>query len=509
MWGIMGKLSQIVLLALLLFQLPGALRAQDSKAVLDAASTAIGAANLKSIQVSGRGFDYLFGQAYDGDSPWPRFNVSSFKLTIDYTVPAIRDERTRSQAQSPPLGGGNQPITEQRQVWLLSGNYAWNQGVRGAATPSGLERDLRTAVEARQTQILLTPQGFLQAAQLNNATVTTRTVGESRKTVVSFTAPNKVKLEGTLNEQDLVERIEIWLDTPVLGDTLFEAVFSDYKDFGGVKFPTHIIQREAGYPVLDVNITDVKPNAAEPIEVPDNIKEAKSRTVPEIKPVKIAEGTWIIPGEDYHASKSIAVEFRDYILVVEAPDSEERSIAVIDAVKKTIPNKPIKYIVNTHTHFDHSGGLRTYAAEGATIVTWNGNIPYYEEVWANPHTIHPDRLAKSGRKPIFEGLTGNRIFSDGSQEVVVYHHSGNYHNPGMLLIFLPKAKALIEADSVNPQVNPNEPPTAIPNLVQFYSVVQHLGLDVDQIIPIHGRTVTLDEVRKDVDAYKDSQLWQQ
>jgi glyoxylase-like metal-dependent hydrolase (beta-lactamase superfamily II) len=504
----MGRIIRKTLLAALAC-LPGVLYAQDAKTVLDAASTAIGATGLNSFQVSGRGFDYLFGQAYDGDSAWPRFNVSRYKLTIDYTVPAIREERTRSQAQNPPLGGGDQPINEQRQVWALSGNYAWNLNAQGTATPSGLERDLRTAVESRQTQILLTPQGFIKAAQTANATVATKTVGSVKKTVISFTAPNKVKLEGTLNEQNLVERIETWFDTPVLGDTLFEAVFSDYKDFGGVKFPTHIVQREAGYPVLDVVVTEVKPNGAEPIEVPENIKEAKGRPAVEIKPVKIAEGTWIISGEDYHASKSIAVEFRDYILVVEAPDSEERSIAVIDAIKKIIPNKPIKYIINTHTHFDHSGGLRTYAAEGAAIVTWSGNLPYYEEVWANPRTIRPDRLSKSGRKPVFEGLDGNRIFSDGSQEVVVYHYAGNFHNPGMLAVFLPKAKALIEADSFSPPANPSDPTRAIPNLVQFYGVVQRLGLDVDQIVPIHGRTVTLDEARKVIDENKDAQLWKQ
>jgi glyoxylase-like metal-dependent hydrolase (beta-lactamase superfamily II) len=93
--------------------------------------------------------------------------------------------------------------------------------------------------------------------------------------------------------------------------------------------------------------------------------------------------------------------------------------------------------------------------------------------------------------------------------VVVYHYAGNFHNPGMLAVFLPKAKALIEADSFSPPANPSEPTRAIPNLVQFYGVVQRLGLDVDQIIPIHGRTVTLDEARKVIDENKDAQLWKQ
>ena len=113
-------------------------------------------------------------------------------------------------------------------------------------------------------------------------------------------------------------------------------------------------------------------------------------------------------------------------------------MAVMDAVRKTIPGKPIRYVINTHSHFDHAGGLRTYAAEGATIVTQAGNIPYYQQVWSNPRTIAPDRLAKSGRTPVFEGIVGSRTFRDDMREMVVYHYAGNMHNAGMLMVFLPE-----------------------------------------------------------------------
>jgi glyoxylase-like metal-dependent hydrolase (beta-lactamase superfamily II) len=293
----------------------------------------------------------------------------------------------------------------------------------------------------------------------------------------------------------------------VLGDTLLEAVFSDYKDFGGVTFPAHVVQREGGYPILDVTITDVKVNAAEAIEVPAAIRQVRPRPPFVSQPQKLAVGVWSIPlGPRDH---SVAVEFLDHIIVVEAPDSEEISTLAIEAIKRVIPNKPIRYVVNTHTHFDHSGGLRAYVAEGATVVTHQDNIAYYQQVWANPWTVQPDRLARSGKRAAFEGVVGARTFADRSRQLVVYHYAGNFHNPGMLMVFLPQERILIEADSFNPARTPEEPPTAIPNLVQFVGVVDRLGLDVGQIVPIHGRLSTFEEARRAADAYKPAQLWAQ
>jgi glyoxylase-like metal-dependent hydrolase (beta-lactamase superfamily II) len=484
------------------------LNAQDAKGTIDRAIAATHSQDVESLQIEGHGFDALFGQAYDGDSAWPRFTLTRYRLAVSFKDDSLREERTRVQLQNPPLGGGNQPIGEQRQTLLFRDGCAWGLNAQGAAAPSGVERDLRAAAEARQLEMLFTPQGFLKFAHEANATARQVQVADKTETVLSFTLANKTKVEGTLDADGLPRRVRTLVETPVLGDVVLDAVFSDYRDYGGILFPQRIVQSEGGYPLLDLTVTSIKPNAVDPIVVPENIREAVAKVPAPIKPQSYGEGIWILPGDDYHASKSILAEFKDYLLVVEAPDSEERSLAVIEAAHKLVPGKPIRYIVNTHTHFDHSGGLRTYAAEGATIVTWEGNIAYYREVWSNPHSIHPDRLATSKRVPEFEGVTGSRTFTDGEQEVVVCHYAGNFHNPGMLAVYLPKQRAVIEADSFNPQPNPNDPPTAIPNLVQFNEAVYRLGLAVDEIIPIHGRIAPYEEVLKDIEAYKGSQLWQ-
>ena len=474
--------------------------AQDAKTVLDAAAAALGATNLRTIQFSGRGSDFMFGQAYDGASPWPRFSVPSYMVTIDFTIPAIRDERRRQQSENPPRGGGFQPLVgELRQIWVMSGNYAWDVAGQNAV-PAAAERDIRSAVDGRLAQVWMTPHGFIKAAIANHGTAKPEVVRGAKKTVVSFTAPNKANFEGLLNEQNLVEMITTRFDNPVLGDIAFEAVFRDYRDFGGTKFPTHILQRNAGYPVLDVTITDVKPNVSASFDVPANIRQAQ-QSADGIVPEKIAEGVWGFPG----GARSVAIEFRDHVVMVEGPESEARSIAVMDAMKKVVPNKPVRYLVNTHSHFDHTGGIRTYAAEGATIITWSGNVPYYEQIAENPRTISPDRLARSGRKPKFEGLVGSRTLTDGSRELVIYHYP-NSHNAGLLMVYLPKEKILIEADSYTPPPA-NEPPGGVSFLVQFDDSVERLGLAIEQVVPIHGRLVTFDEVRRAVQTYGKDLLW--
>src|SRR6266566_4271247 len=160
-------------------------------------------------------------------------------------------------------------------------------------------------------------------------------------------------------------------------------------------FPAHIVQKQGGYPVLDLTITDVKPNAPAAIQAPRNAAPPPPAAVTS---EKLGDGVYAIFG----GYVALAVDFKDYIVVIEGPQNDQRAQAVITEAKKLIPNKPIKYVVNTHAHFDHAGGLRAFVAEGATVITHEMNKPYFQKVWANPHTLSPDLLAKNPKKPAFK-----------------------------------------------------------------------------------------------------------
>src|SRR4029077_10924967 len=250
---------------------------------------------------------------------------------------------------------------------------------------------------------------------------------------VSFMA-GKSKVVGTINSQGMVTKVDTWTASPVVGDMLLETMYSDYKDFSGVKFPTHIVQNQGGHPVLDLTVTDVKTNVTNAaLTAPDAVKNAKAPPVVAASQ-KLADGVWF-GGGGYH--NSLIIEYPAYIAVVEAPLSEERSLAVIAEVKKLVPNKPIKYLVNTHHHWDHSSGIRTYVAEGATVITSDVNKTYYETAWKAPRTLNPDNLAKSSKKATFVTVKDKYELTDGTRTLVLYHTDGDNHNGAILFGYLP------------------------------------------------------------------------
>src|SRR5207244_3302040 len=141
----------------------------------------------------------------------------------------------------------------------------------------------------------------------------------------------------------------------------------------------------------------------------------------------------------------------DHVVVVEGPGGDDQSLASIAELKRLLPNKPIKYVVNTHHHSDHAGGIRVYAAEGIPIIMHESHKRYYEqEIFKNPHTLNPDRLARMPRAAVIETVKDKRVLTDGNMTIELYLLRGNLHAEGLLVVYVPKEKVLIQADTFIP-----------------------------------------------------------
>jgi len=211
---------------------------------------------------------------------------------------------------------------------------------------------------------------------------------------------------------------------------------------------------------------------------------------------KLGEGVFLILG----GYASLALDFKDYIVVVESGQSADRANAVIAETKRLIPNKPIRYIVNTHHHVDHSSGMRVFIAEGATVVTHRVNKDFFERIATAPKTLNPDAQANAKKKPAFELVSDKKVMTGGDQVVEIYE-MGSGHNEGLLMVYLPKQKVLLEADAYNPgALNAPIPTPVSPYTANLVSNIERLKLDVERIIPVHypadNRVVTRAELMR-------------
>ena len=335
------------------------------------------------------------------------------------------------------------------------------------------------------------PHGFLRAAAARNATVEARTIGGKKYNVVSFVGDNKAKVNGYINDQNLVERVETLIDNPFLGDMPFEAIYSDYKDVGGAQFPMHIVQKQGGYPIFDLNVTDVKAERGGGHPAPQGSGGAPgggAAPAAAAQSEKLGDGVYLITG----GYAVIAVDFKDHIAIDRvAGRTRPAALAVIAEAKRLIPNKPIKYLINTHSHIDHSGGLRAFVAEGATILTHQVNKAYLEKVLSTPHTLNPDKAQQAGKKPVVEGVGEKKVLTDGTH-VVELHHLQNFpHHDGMLDRVPPEGEGAarggrLQSAAAATATPPNPPSPFTSSLVDN---IQRLKLDVqrDRSRPLSGR----------------------
>ncbi|MEO7402445.1 MAG: MBL fold metallo-hydrolase, partial [Burkholderiales bacterium] len=456
--------------------------AQDAGGVLKRAATAMGANDLKTLRYAGRGAGGQFGQTYRPGNNWPKVDYPNYAREVDYDTVFTSERIVRQRAE--PKGGGPLPLTGQAPSGsVANAQFSWNLAGQNAVP--------RQAPHANRLHDLwITPHGVLKAAAKSNAKLDFRNVGGRSMAAVSFGVPGVMTATALINENSLVERVESRMSDQVLGDITSVTTYSDYRDYNGVQFPTRIEQTVEGAPTMALVITDVQPNAKVESAVPDNIAKAVERATSE----KVAEGVWFIAGGSHN---SVVIEMADHVVLVESPLGDERAKVVFTETRKLVPTKPVRYVVNSHHHFDHSGGLRAAVAEGAIIVTQAQNKPYFERAFANASRVTPDALAKSGRKARVVGVGEQMIMKDATRTVEIHRLRDPLHVDTFLMVYLPKEHLLVEADAFTPRPpNSPAPSPADPYHVNLIDNISRLKLTVEQILPLHGRVVPVAELNR-------------
>jgi len=478
-------LRKLAVAALLMTLLSLGTAAQDANTTIRNASKAMSADGVNSITYSGSASTGNFGQSKSITGPLAVTTITNYTRAIDLTQPASRASGT---TMPPAIPGGPPPQPGNLNQNITPANAAWTQ----------------------QLEIWITPWGFLKGAAANNATVRSQRIGGKTYNVVSWMPPQKspsgqaYRLNGYVNNQNLVERVETWVEHPILGDLHVDTSYSNYQDFGGVKVPTSIVQRRASLQTFDATITNATANPANIAELLQPPSQQGGRggapggapqgapgaaagragapvgppPAPTVQSEKLAEGVYRITG----GYVALAVEFRDHIVVLEGGQNEARGLAVIAEAKRVIPNKPIRYVVNTHAHFDHGSGLAPFAAEGITIITHENNKDFLEKALSAPRTLVGDALAKANRKPRVESAGDKRVLRDETHTIELHHVKNLQHTDGMLIAFLPKERILFTGDFNVPAAGQPVSPS-IATLVQN---VERLKLDFDAHVLVHA-----------------------
>lgn len=448
---------------------------------LQSAISALNVTALRTVQVTATGRSFVLGQPPTATEPWPARQIKSYTAQIEYGTNSMRVEQVLTMPTPAPRGGGAAINGEQRQIQYVRGAYAWNETQPAGGGAPTFQPQPAASAERVLWLWAATPQGALKAAGATLA----KPVADGAQ--IELTVGGRYPLHVHINKMNQVDRVRAWMPNDVFGDMLVETTYSGYRNFNGIPFPSRIVQSQGGYPTLDLTVTAVQVNPFVDISVPDAVRNAPAAAAPAATSEKVADGVIWITGGSHH---SLAVDMGDHIVVIEAPQNEARSDVVIAEIKKQIPNKPIRMVVNTHLHFDHSGGLRRYVAEDAAIVTHAANQAFYEKAWASPRTLTSDTLAKSGKKPVFQGVTDRTVLRGSNNRTIELHVlQGNPHNEQILVAWLPTEKILFQSDMINPPAQGAQIPPPTPTITNFYDNLARLKIQPDRIVGGHGTRI--------------------
>jgi glyoxylase-like metal-dependent hydrolase (beta-lactamase superfamily II) len=304
-----------------------------------------------------------------------------------------------------------------------------------------------------------------------------------------------------VNDEHLIERIETWLGDNLMGDMHIVAEYSGYRSFNGAVVPTRIVQTRGGWPFFQVDVAAAQgdpPNLASlapPPEPPAGGPPGGSGGAPggggpsqfNITKEQLGSGLFRYttgPG----SYDSIVVEFRDYIMMLEAGQSQARAQAYVDEIKRQFPGKPIRYVMNTHPHADHTQGLPVLVAEGATIIAHENAREFLERGLNTPRSLLNDALARNPRRATVDGIGDRGVYTDGTRTVEFLHIFPAPHSNALLVAYFPQEKILFQGDfSVTPAQGGGMQP-ANDHVRALVPALERLGIDYERYINVHAST---------------------
>lgn len=297
------------------------------------------------------------------------------------------------------------------------------------------------------------------------------------------------------DKTNLLSKYETIGTDPFFGDSVFETAYIGYRSENGHQIPTGRTVK-----INDELNEELRYELAFNTALPDDTFKAPANftTPAQAQPQpfnKLSDNVYTVSAGGYNV---LVVGFKDYVFVMEAPGGDATSRQAIDQIKKLFPEKPIRYVAVTHHHDDHAGGIRTYIAEGATVIAAPGEKSFFEKVVKAKFTIDPDALTKNPQPLKIEPLAGGkRVLTDGTTTVEIYDIGAGPHAEEMLVAYLPNEKIIFQGDLLNRPGN-GDYPIANDTTAHFAKWLDEKKLTVEKILAVHGTVSTMEELRKAV-----------
>ena len=326
----------------------------------------------------------------------------------------------------------------------------------------------------------------------------------------------------------LPTKAQVLENDPLLGDVVYEVVYSNWSDVNGLQLPQKLEHILNGFTIRTETLSNIEVNPSFDdseltVATPNWNYDATQamyghlssqfhyrtilQTFPIDFPVEFTEQTspLALPSElvatdpnayrisgDFQSHYTYAFKVDGGLLIYDSPVNDRRSAAVLNRIRSDFSTAPIRYVVNSHNHFDHNGGTRGNLAEGGDLIVGSGSKTFMEDVLQRPSTVLPNPIEGNSINVI--GVEENMTIGTGEEQIELYtipsHHS---EDEDYIVLYKPFTKTIYFNDLVNPgfvfdQFPPIDQERIIHLAKDIVDFVDGQGIDVQMYHCTHGFT---------------------